>query len=129
MSNTCSWKSGAAGLNAAVSLIKEGQKDVLILTEGKNMGTSRNTGSDKQTYYKLTTSGNDLDSIRKMANVLFSGQCMDGDIALVEAALSKQGDFIIWLISESHFPSNGYGGIVGYKTDHDPIKEGLLQGL
>jgi hypothetical protein len=119
--------SGAAGLNAAVSLIKEGQKDVLILTEGKNMGTSRNTGSDKQTYYKLTTSGNDLDSIRKMANVLFSGQCMDGDIALVEAALSARGFYHLVDIGVP-FPSNGYGEYVGYKTDHDPNQRGTSAG-
>lgn len=43
---------GAAGLNAAVSLVKEGVRDVVILTEGKMMGTSRNTGSDKQTYIR-----------------------------------------------------------------------------
>ena len=33
--------SGAAGLNAAVSLYKEGQQDIAIVTEGKMMGTSR----------------------------------------------------------------------------------------
>lgn len=119
--------SGAAGLNAAVSLIKEGQKDVLILTEGKNMGTSRNTGSDKQTYYKLTTCGNDLDSIRKMAKVLFSGKSMDGDIALVEAALSIRGFYHLVDIGVP-FPSNGYGEYVGYKTDHDPNQRGTSAG-
>ena len=47
--------SGAAGLNAALMLREQGVTDVAILSEGLNYGTSRNTGSDKQTYYKLTT--------------------------------------------------------------------------
>ena len=54
------------------------------------MGTSRNTGSDKQTYYKLTLSGGDPDSVRDMADTLFSGEAVDGDVALCEAALSAQ---------------------------------------
>lgn len=62
--------SGAAGLNAAVSLVKEGQTDIAIITEGRMMGTSRNTGSDKQTYYKWTTCGDEADSVRKMAQTL-----------------------------------------------------------
>ena len=43
--------SGAAGFNAADTLFNLGQEDVAVVTEGLNMGTSRNTGSDKQTYY------------------------------------------------------------------------------
>ena len=85
--------SGAAGLNAAVSLYKEGQQDIAIVTEGKMMGTSRNTGSDKQTYYKMTTCSGEADSVRQMAQTLFGGEAMDGDLALVEAALSVRGFF------------------------------------
>ena len=48
---------GAAGFNAADSLYNLGVTDIAILTEGVNMGTSRNTGSDKQTYYKLSLDG------------------------------------------------------------------------
>ena len=44
---------GAAGYNAALRLDDYGVKDVAIVTEGVKMGTSRNTGSDKQTYYKM----------------------------------------------------------------------------
>lgn len=55
-----------------------------------NAGTSRNTGSDKQTYYKLTLSGKDPDSVENMAEDLFAGQCVDGDQALCEAALSAR---------------------------------------
>ena len=46
--------SGAAGLNAADCLWKRGVRDMALVTERMNAGTSRNTGSDKQTYYKLS---------------------------------------------------------------------------
>ena len=65
-----------------------GQHDIVLVTENRVGGTSRNTGSDKQTYYKLTLSGGDPDSVREMADTLFAGRCVDGDIALCEAALS-----------------------------------------
>ena len=58
---------GAAGYNAAIRIRQEGQKSVAIVTEGVNMGTSRNTGSDKQTYYKLGLGGDSADSGRQMA--------------------------------------------------------------
>lgn len=119
--------SGAAGLNAAVSLFKEGQPDVAIVTEGKWMGTSHNTGSDKQTYYKLTTCGNEPDSVRKMARTLFEGQSMDGDLALVEAALSVRGFYHLVDIGVP-FPCNGAGEYIGYKTDHDPNQRGTSAG-
>lgn len=119
--------SGAAGLNAAVSLYKEGQRDIGILTEGRLMGTSRNTGSDKQTYYKLTTCGSEPDSVRKMAQTLFEGQAMDGDLALAEAALSVRGFYHLVDIGVP-FPCNGSGEYVGYKTDHDPNQRGTSAG-
>lgn len=48
--NTIIVGSGAAGLNAALRLYEMGQREIAIVTEGINRGTSRNTGSDKQTY-------------------------------------------------------------------------------
>ncbi|HBE01820.1 MAG TPA: hypothetical protein DC049_05015, partial [Spirochaetia bacterium] len=42
---------GAAGYNAAVHCSHFGLKPVII-TNRRTYGTSRNTGSDKQTYYK-----------------------------------------------------------------------------
>lgn len=72
--NTLIVGSGAAGLNAAVSLLREGQRDIAIVTEGKSMGTSLNTGSDKQTYYKLTCCSGEPDSVRQMAQTLFDGR-------------------------------------------------------
>jgi succinate dehydrogenase/fumarate reductase flavoprotein subunit len=111
--------SGAAGFNAADRLHQYGQTDIALVTEGINVGTSRNTGSDKQTYYKLTLSGDEPDSVAEMAQTLFSGQCVDGDIALCEAALSTQC-FLKLVELGVPFPRNRYGEYIGYKTDHDP---------
>jgi succinate dehydrogenase/fumarate reductase flavoprotein subunit len=111
--------SGAAGLNAAVQLHAQGIEDVLILTEGLGMGTSINTGSDKQTYYKLSLCGDDADAPRLMADAYFAGGSMHGDLALVEATLSARGFFNLLGLGVP-FPRDAYGQAVGYKTDHDP---------
>lgn len=117
--NTVIVGTGAAGYNAAVSLKKNGVDDILLISEDRLSGTSRNTGSDKQTYYKLTLSGSGSDSVRAMAQTLFNGKAVDGDIALVEAALSTQSFMHLCLLGLP-FPVNRYGEYVGYKTDHDP---------
>lgn len=117
--NTVIVGSGAAGLNAADTLYSLGVHDIAIITEGFNMGTSRNTGSDKQTYYKITMSGDTPDSVREMAETLFMGGSMHGDIALIEAALSAKSFFKLVDIGVP-FPHNRYGEYIGYKTDHDP---------
>ncbi len=46
--------SGAAGLNALDWLFDLGRRNIAMVTEGVTMGTSLNTGSDKQTYYKMS---------------------------------------------------------------------------
>ncbi len=125
--NTVVVGSGAAGYNAADRLWQYGQHDILIVTENRMAGTSRNTGSDKQTYYKLTVSGDTPDSIREMTENLFSGQCVDGDIALCEAALSLQS-FMKLVELGVPFPKNRYGEYIGYKTDHDPRRRATSVG-
>lgn len=117
--NTAVLGSGAAGFNAADRLWQYGQRDIALVTEGLNTGTSRNTGSDKQTYYKLSLAGDEPDSVVSLAEVLFSGECVDGDHALCEAALSPQC-FLRLAELGVPFPQNRYGEYVGYKTDHDP---------
>ncbi len=117
--NTAVVGSGAAGLNAAVRLKQFGVDDVAVITEGFCMGTSRNTGSDKQTYYKLGIGGETPDSPYQMARDLFDGGCVDGDNALVEAAMSLRSFMHLCEIGLP-FPTNSYGEYVGYKTDHDP---------
>ncbi len=110
---------GCAGLNAADSLYDLGVTSVCILTEGRFMGTSRNTGSDKQTYYKLSLSGEDGDSVRDMAKDLAAGGGVEGGTALAEAAGSVRG-FLKLVQLGVPFPTNEYGEYAGYKTDHDP---------
>ena len=117
--NTVIVGTGCAGYNAADTLFSLGQEDIAMVTEGVNMGTSRNTGSDKQTYYKLTLSGGEPDSIHSMAETLFEGGAMHGDIALVEAAMSARGFYKLVNLGVP-FPHNTFGEYVGYKTDHDP---------
>ena len=125
--NTAIVGTGAAGYNAADRLWQYGRQDILLITEKRTAGTSRNTGSDKQTYYKLTLSGGDPDSVREMAETLFDGQCVDGDIALCEAALSTQG-FLKLAELGVPFPRNRYGEYIGYKTDHDPRRRATSVG-
>lgn len=109
---------GAAGFQAALRLYQNGERDLAILAEDVNAGTSRNTGSDKQTYYKLSLASGDLDSVRTMAEDLFAGQCVDGDQALCEAALSSRSFFRLTELGVP-FPCTEYGEFMGYKTDHD----------
>ena len=116
--NTVVVGSGAGAFNAADSLFDLGQRDVLIVTEGINMGTSRNTGSDKQTYYKLSMATSAPDSVYDMAKVLYGGQSVHGDTALVEAALSARSFFKLVNLGVP-FPSDRFGQYVGYQTDHD----------
>lgn len=112
---------GCAGFNCADTLYDYGVKNIAILTEGRYRGTSRNTGSDKQTYYKLSLAGNEGDSVFEMAKTLFSGGATDGEIALCEAANSV-ANFMKLACLGVNFPKNEYGEYVGYKTDHDPYR-------
>ena len=116
--NTVIVGSGAAAFNAADTLFSLGQTDIIMVTNGINRGTSRNTGSDKQTYYKLSLAGKTPDSIHAMAKDLWNGGCADGDIALCEAALSAKCFYKLCSIGVD-FPQNQYGEYIGYQTDHD----------
>ena len=117
--NTVVVGTGAAGFCAADRLVMLGQRDIVMVTDKRRAGASRNAGSDKQTYYKLTLSGSEPDSVAEMANTLFAGGSMDGDIALAEAAWSPRAFFHL-VESGVPFPHNSSGEYVGYKTDHDP---------
>jgi succinate dehydrogenase/fumarate reductase flavoprotein subunit len=113
--------SGAAGLNCAIHLVKEGisSEKIAIITENLGGGTSFNAGSDKQTYYKMSLVGKQSDSPYEMAKALFNGGGMHGDIALVEATNSIR-EFFHLLELGVPFPHDKYGAYVGYKTDNDP---------
>jgi len=119
--------SGCAGLNAADSLYNLGCKEIALITEGMNCGTSRNTGSDKQTYYKMAIESGETDSVDAMAHTLFAGQSVNGDTALAEAAGSLRG-FLKLVNLGVPFPTNEYGEFVGYQTDHDTLKRATSAG-
>ena len=119
--------SGAAGLCAAVRLHALGVTDVLICSEGLRMGTSINTGSDKQTYYKLGLCGEDADSPVRMAQTYFDAGATHGDIALAESALSARCFSHLCDIGVP-FPHDAYGQYAGYKTDHDPLRRATSVG-
>ena len=110
---------GAAGYNAADRLYGLGVRDIAVVTEGRYMGTSRNTGNDKQTYYKLSLCGSEGDSVRELAETLYSGGGVKGEHALAEAAYSTRC-FMRLVELGVPFPSNEFGEFAGYKTDHDP---------
>ncbi|WP_298457486.1 FAD-binding protein [uncultured Cellulomonas sp.] len=125
--NTVVVGTGSAGFCAADRLFEFGQSDIVMVTDKVGAGASRNAGSDKQTYYKMTLSGDDGDSVREMAQTLFSGGAMDGDNALCEAALSARG-FLRLCELGVPFPQNRYGEFIGYKTDHDPRRRATSVG-
>ncbi|MBT3242521.1 MAG: FAD-binding protein [Bacteroidetes bacterium] len=119
--------SGAAGLNAAVQLHENGIEKISVITEKWGGGTSNNAGSDKQTYHRLAADGPEGDSVLDMAESLFKGGAMHGDIALIEAALSSQA-FYNLVSAGVPFPFDRYGRFPGYLTDHDPKGRGTSAG-
>ncbi len=125
--NTVILGSGVAGLNCADHLYMNGQRDIAIVTENLCGGTSRNAGSDKQTYYRLSLVGMTGDSPYEMAQALFSGGAMHGDIALIEATLSIQEFYHLVSIGVP-FPHDEFGSYIGYKTDNDPKQRGTSAG-
>jgi len=119
--------SGAAGLTCAERLFNSGIEDVVILTSNLYGGTSYGSGSDKQTYYKMSLFGDTQDSPMQMAHSLFDGGCMDGDLAYIESLYSLPGFFHL-VENGVPFPFNSYGAFVGYKTDHDPRQRATSAG-
>ena len=118
--------SGAAGLAAAVRLDALGVR-AAVYTEGLSGGTSANTGSDKQTYYKLEMDGAEPDSPVEMARDIASGGAMHGDIALVEASLSPIA-FAHLVALGVRFPRDTFGRFVGYRTDHSTRRRATSAG-
>ena len=127
IANTLVVGSGAASLNCAVHLHQFGVTNLLIATERLGGGASNLSGSDKQTYYKLSVAGSTPDSPYQLARALFDGGAMHGDIALVEATLSAQ-EFFHLVSLGVQFPHDRYGAYIGYKTDHDPSQRATSAG-
>lgn len=117
--------SGAAGYATADRLLTFGVKNIAMLTYDRTAGTSRNAGSDKQTYYKLSCT--DDDSPLKMAQALSIGGGMHGDTAFIEASNSMRC-FNHLVEYGVPFPTDKHGRFVGYKTDHDNARRGTSAG-
>lgn len=110
--------SGAAGYGVADSLFKAGITNVAVITENRLSGTSRNTGSDKQTYYKISMDGFSQDSPYKMARDICALGCCDG-IKAYKQAVNSAKCFMRLCDYGVNFPKDEFGGYPGYKTDHD----------
>lgn len=110
--------SGAAAYGAADRLFCEGVTDIAVIAENRLSGTSRNTGSDKQTYYKLSMDGFVSDSPYKMAQDIFETGSCDGEKMYLQA-LNSTRCFLRLYDYGVKFPRDEFGGFPGYKTDHD----------
>ncbi len=110
--------SGAAGYGVADCLFKAGITDIAIVTENRLSGTSRNTGSDKQTYYKISMDGFSQDSPYMMAKDICLSGCCDG-IKAYKQAVNSAKCFMRLCDYGVNFPKDKFGGYPGYKTDHD----------
>lgn len=110
--------SGAAAYSAADWLFKENVTDIAVVCENRLSGTSRNTGSDKQTYYKLSMDGFSQDSPYKMASDIFETGSCDGEKMYLQSVNSTKC-FLRLCDYGVGFPQDEFGGYPGYKTDHD----------
>jgi len=119
--------SGAASLNCAEQLYSLGVTDIAIATDRLGAGTSNNSGSDKQTYYKIGLFGDVADSPMEFARTMTSGGMMHGDIAYIEG-LGSAPAFFHLVANGVPFPFNEFGAYVGYKTDHDPRQRATSAG-
>ena len=133
--NTIVVGSGAAGMNCAVHLyefmtgkgIDNAAERIAVVTGGLTLGTSRMSGSDKQTYYKMGTSSDVSDSAGEFAKTLTAGGCCHEDLALAEAIASLR-EFYHLVQAGVEFPHNSLGSFIGYKTDHDPYERATSAG-
>lgn len=117
---------GAAGLNCALQLKRKGV-DALLISENAYSGTSFNTGSDKQTYCRPDIFDPAGDGAYALAQTLYNGGAVHGDVALMEASRSLQGLYNLMDLGVN-FPLNPYGASLGYKTDHDERQRGTSLG-
>lgn len=119
--------SGAAGYAVAERLFEAGVTRIGLFTECVACGTSRNAGSDKQTYYKLDICSPEGDSVQRMARDLFAGGAMNGTDAYLEAANSLRCFMHLAEIGVP-FPRDPYGVYHGYRTDHDNTRRATSAG-
>jgi len=100
---------------------------IALATNFLGGGTSYNSGSDKQTFYRLNTLGGAADCPLEFAKTLTAGGCMHGDLALIEGENSARC-FYHLVENGVPFPHTPLGSFVGYKTDHDPAQRATSAG-
>ncbi len=133
--NTVIVGAGAAGMNCAVQLVNQWKSNgvenpherVLVVTGGLELGASRMSGSDKQTYYKLGTSPRVPDTPADFAKTLTAFGSTHGDTALVEGICSLRAFYHLVQVGVP-FPHDPTGAFIGYKTDHDPYERATSAG-
>lgn len=133
--NTLVVGAGAAGMNCAVHLYEffkakgadNPGDNIAVVTGGLSLGTSRMSGSDKQTYYKMAAAFGYADSPEQFAQTLTSFGCCHEDHAMIEAMGSLR-EFYHLVRSGVPFPHDAEGAFVGYKTDHDPSQRATSAG-
>jgi len=119
--------SGAAGWSCANWFYDSGIEDIILISEEINYGASRNTGSDKQTYHKLSMTSDEPDSVSELARDLYACGGIDGDLVLTMAANSARC-FHRLVNLGIPFPQNFFGEHVGYRTDHDTKRRATSAG-
>jgi succinate dehydrogenase/fumarate reductase flavoprotein subunit len=107
--------------------IAEPHGRIIVVTGGLQLGASRMSGSDKQTYYKMGTSPDVADSTEMFAQSLTAAGCCHADIAMAEAIGSLR-EFYHLVQAGVPFPTDGMGSFIGYKTDHDPAERATSAG-
>ena len=133
--NTVIVGAGAAGMNCAVHLYElmaqkgvwRPRKRIAIVTRGRQLGASRMSGSDKQTYYKMGTNPFTPDSAEQFSKSLIAGGCTHEDLALAEGVGSLREFYHLVQVGVP-FPHDSLGTFVGYKTDHDPYERATSAG-
>ena len=119
--------SGAAGFNAADRLRQYGVEDVVLVTENINAGTSRNTGSDKQTYYKLSLAGGQGDSVRRLAECSLRAAVWTVTMPCARQLFPVR-DFLSWWSWEFLFPTTGTGSLWDTRQTMTPMTGGPAWG-
>jgi len=125
--NTLVVGSGAAALNAAVSLHALGQPDVAVATEGFGRGTTFNTGSDKQTYYKIGLAASRPETRRSKWPATSSPAAACTATLPWPRRPDRPGLFSAWS-SWGSLSHDRMGAFIGYKTDHDPRERATSAG-
>jgi succinate dehydrogenase/fumarate reductase flavoprotein subunit len=125
--NTIVVGSGAAALKCAHKLAIEGIDDIALVTSNMHNSTSYWTSSDRMTFHTTGVSGRTPDSGYSLAEVLYLGGCLDGDVALAQGDTAAQAFNELMGIGVK-FPKTRHGTALGFQTDFREEKGGTSAG-